>query len=128
MWPEASKPVSVPEVKRLGIPTSGLSHERVVHHKQLTMIEANSIPQERQFRCLLFAASEHPATNSQIGFVKHTCRSEDKFGRTEPVRIVDGDREPDEAEEKVEHEDEHREAEYALVPFWREVIDRDRHD
>jgi hypothetical protein len=92
------------------------------------MIEANSIPQARQFRCLSFTASKHPATNSQIGFVTHTCRSEDKFGRTEPVGIVDGNREPDEAEEKVEHEDEHREAEHALVPFWREVIDRDRHD
>jgi hypothetical protein len=97
-----------------------------VDYKQLTMTGANSIPQGRRFRCLSFAASEHPATNSQMGFVIHTCRSEDKFGRTEPVRVVDGDREPDEAEEKVKHENEHREAEHALVPFWREVIDRDR--
>lgn len=40
---------------------------------------------------------------------------------------MDGNREPDEAEEKVEHDDEHGEAEHALVPFWREVIDRDGH-
>ena len=39
-----------------------------------------------------------------------------------------GNREPDEAEEKVEHEDEDREAEHALVPFRREVVDRDRYD
>ena len=38
------------------------------------------------------------------------------------------DREPDEAEEKVEHEDEDREAEHAFVPFRREVIDRDGYD
>ena len=41
---------------------------------------------------------------------------------------MDGNREPDEAEEKVEQEDEDREAEDALVPFRREVIDRDRYD
>ena len=39
-----------------------------------------------------------------------------------------GNREPDEAEEKVEHEDKDREAEHTLVPLWREVIDRDRYD
>jgi hypothetical protein len=41
---------------------------------------------------------------------------------------VHGNREPDEAEEKIEHEDKDREAEHALVPFRREVIDRDRYD
>ena len=39
-----------------------------------------------------------------------------------------GDRKPDEAEEKVEHQDEEREAEHGLVPLWREVVDRDRQD
>lgn len=62
------------------------------------------------------------------GFVIHTCRSEDKFCRTEPVSIMDSNREPDKAEEEVEHENKHREAEHALVPLWREVIDRDRYD
>jgi len=61
-------------------------------------------------------------------FVLRTRRSEDEFCGTEPVRIVHGDREPDEAEEKVEHEDEDREAEHALVPLWREVVDRDRYE
>jgi len=41
---------------------------------------------------------------------------------------VDGDREPDEAEEKIEHQDEEREAEHGLVPPRREIIDRDRHE
>ena len=39
-----------------------------------------------------------------------------------------GNWEPDEAEEKVEHEDKDREAEHALVPFRWEVIDRDGYD
>ena len=98
-----------------------------MHYQQLTTTEANSILQGLRFRCLSFATGEHPATNSQKCFVIRTCRSEDKFCRAEPVRVVNGNREPDEAEEKVEHEDEHRETEHALIPFWREVVDCDRH-
>jgi len=41
---------------------------------------------------------------------------------------VDSDREPDEAEEKVEHDDEERETEHCLVPPRREVIDPDRYN
>jgi hypothetical protein len=41
---------------------------------------------------------------------------------------VNGDGEPDEAEEKVEHDDEEREAKHGLVPLRREIIDRDRQD
>jgi len=41
---------------------------------------------------------------------------------------VDGDREPDEAEKKVEHDDEERETEHCLVPPRREVIDPDRYN
>ena len=41
---------------------------------------------------------------------------------------MDGDREPDEAEEKVEHHDEERKAEHDLVPLRRELIDRDRQE
>ena len=39
-----------------------------------------------------------------------------------------GDGKPDKAEEKVEHDDEKREAEHGLVPLWREVVDRNRQD
>jgi hypothetical protein len=38
---------------------------------------------------------------------------------------VDGNGKPDKTEEKVEHDDEERETEHALVPFRREVVDRD---
>jgi hypothetical protein len=117
----------VPAVKRLGdinIRIYIFSH--VVTKKQLTKTEANSIPEERLFRCLSFATSEHPIAPKN--FVIHTCRSKDEFCRTEPVRIMHGNREPDEAEEKVEHEDKDREAEDALVPIRREVIDRDGYD
>jgi len=55
-----------------------------------------------------------------------TRRSEDELCGSEPVSVVDGDREPDEAEEKVEHHDEEREAEHGLVPPRWEIIDRDR--
>ena len=57
-----------------------------------------------------------------------TSGSEDKLCGAESVGVVDGDREPDEAEEKVEHQDEEREAEHGLVPPRGEVIDRDRHE
>jgi hypothetical protein len=57
-----------------------------------------------------------------------TSGSEDKLCGAESVGVVDGDREPDEAEEKIEHQDEEREAEHALVPPRGEVIDRDRHE
>ena len=39
-----------------------------------------------------------------------------------------GDRKPDEAEEKVEHDDEEREAEHGLIPLRREVVDSDRQE
>jgi hypothetical protein len=58
-------------------------------------------------------------------YAKRTCRREDFLCRTEPVGVVHGDGKPDEAEEKVEHYDEEREAEHGLVPLRREVVDRD---
>jgi hypothetical protein len=70
----------------------------------------------------------NPIAKKTKRFVIRTCRSKDEFCGTEPVRIVHGNREPDEAEEKVEHEDKDRKAEHALVPFRREVIDRDRYE
>jgi hypothetical protein len=41
---------------------------------------------------------------------------------------VDSDREPDEAEEKVEHDNKERETKHCLVPPRREVINRDRYN
>jgi hypothetical protein len=56
-WPEASKPVSVPVVKRLR------GHRQVTHgqctrHKRLTNIESNSIPEGRPFRYLFVVVSQ----------------------------------------------------------------------
>jgi len=50
---------------------------------------------------------------------------EDKLCRAESVGVVDGNREPDEAEKKVKHQDEEHEAEHSLVPPRGDVIDRD---
>ena len=60
--------------------------------------------------------------------MRRTCQGKDILRRTEPIGIVHGNREPDKAEEKVEHDDEEREAEHGLVPLRREVVDRDRQE
>ena len=86
------------------------------------------IPSRRSACSVVYRLLPVSIRSSKKHFVTHTCRSKDKFCRTESVRIVHGNREPDEAEEKVEHEDKDREAEDALVPIRREVIDRDGYD
>ena len=131
MWPEASKPVSVPAVKRLGNTNIRIDLVSCVSKKKKTHKDKSQfhpggapVPLSVSFCCSL----EPSNRQNKSFFFTRTRRSKDEFCGTEPVRVVHGNREPDEAEEKVEHEDEDREAEDALVPFRWEVVDRDGHD
>ena len=89
------------------------------------MTESNSIPQEPQCR-YLSSASE--LRSAQAFLRERTCHGKDVLCRTESIGVVHGDRKPDEAKEKVEHDNEERKAEHSLVPLCREVISRDRHE
>ena len=115
MWPEASKPVIVPAVKRL------MNGENNISHPFKSNLQGQD-PIPTSGGASAIDCKHYYSNLCQCSWRSHTAHGENIFGRPETICLWNTDGKPYEAQEKVKHDDKDRKTEDSWVESGWKVV------